>query len=137
MVRMKHLYAIGAIFVVLSIASYIVAAPAPPALSVGGAANLTRPCSHAGSASVEVDSSATPSTNATAITVNSGFTVTCENKAWMRQGAVGVTGITITGVPLFSSNVPYWFTSETGGQYVGFVKKSGETDGKCYVTECR
>ncbi len=132
---MKHLYAIGAIFVFLSIASYIVAAPLP--ITPAGAANLTRPCSHRGSPSVEVDSTATPSTDATAVTIGSAFTITCDNKAWMRQGAVGVTGITITGVPLFSANVPYWFTSEELGQYVGFVKKSGETDGKCYVTECR
>ena len=132
---MKHLYAIGAIFVFLSIASYIVAAPLP--ITPAGAANLTRPCSHRGVPSEEVNSTATPSTAATAVTIGSGFTVTCENKAWMRQGAVGVTGIVTTGVPLFASNVPYWFTSEELGQYVGFVKKSGETDGKCYVTECR
>jgi hypothetical protein len=120
-----------------SLVSLVAQAASPPSFTAAGAANLSRPCSHKGVPSEEVNSTGTASTAATAITVGSAFTVTCENKAWMRQGAVGVTGITVTGVPLFSANVPYWFLSEESGQYVGFIKKSGETDGKCYVTECR
>lgn len=133
---MKHfLYTFFALVVMFELIDFVTAAPI--ALNAAGAGNVSRPCSHKGSPSHEVDSSATPSTDATAVTIGASFMVTCENKSWMRQGAVGVTGATGIGAPLFTANIPYWFLSEEGGQYVGFVKKSGETDGKCYVTECR
>ncbi len=111
------------------------AVAAPIKFETSTSANLIRPCSHTLILSEELDSTAAGESASTAVTTGAAFMVTCLNRAWLKQGAQGVTGV-VGAVPIMSG-VPYWLLSETGGQYVGVIKMTGETDNKCYVTECR
>ena len=108
----------------------------PLSFSGGAAANMARPCSHKG-ITTEAVTSSTTHTTATARTVGAVVMVICRNKAWMAQGASNVTAASDGTNAYLVNDTPYWFLTETSGNYFAFVKVSGETDSTCYVTECR
>ncbi len=126
---------IPALFLTVLLLNHFVFAT-PVNLPLAGAANTSRPCSHFGIAGQTIVSDATTShRTATAVTVSAQAMVTCDNDTSMVQGPSGVTGA--TGQVVLWDHVPYWFLSETGGQYFAFTKQPSEADGSCYVIECR
>lgn len=129
------IYSLAVLLSILAIGNYVQSAPIT--FPAGAAANLSRPCSHTG-----VTGSTGASTGSSAqangsVTVGAVAMVTCFNNAWGAQGASGaVTAVVGTGIPI-TKNVPYWFVTETSGNYFAFIKQTGESDSTCSVLECR
>lgn len=123
-------------FVAMTLLAVSQLVAAPYNLTQNGNATLARPCSHLGRNMATVAATAATTNRSGAIAPGQQLMVTCDVDVHMLQGASGVTGDTTNGTVLWD-HVPYWFVSEPSGQYFAFTKKSGESDGSCYVTECR
>ena len=135
----RAIYALAALLAVLCVGTFVHSAVAPAlSFSAASAANLSRPCSHAGVTGVTgASTGSSAQANGTGFKEGAAVMVTCFNNAWGAQGATGLTAVaTGVGIPI-TKNVPYWFVTELAGTYFAFIKQSGETDSTCSLIECR
>jgi hypothetical protein len=109
---------------------------APVFMTPGGSATVARPCSHKGINKSDVAATSATTNRSAAMAINQQVMITCDVDVHVVQGPSGATGSTTNGAVLWD-HVPYWLLSEEDGQYFAFTKKSGESDGTCYVIECR